>query len=513
MKPLGTITMCFPFLKNETVMIIELLMQDSFNYANFLDRLVKEVLERESSPMTVLFLVTHLHDINRLRDLEPICEKYQNLTLMQPYIAELGLSKEKSSIDDVLQSASEIASATQNPWVLFQMHLLRFYCGSTQSIGSVVEQDALEKLQNLVDANSDMSCFRPIVDSLIASRLLEEGNLSEALNLSELRMKHHLSCDDLVGLRESYLSLAYQLRHLDTRKADELLDKYKELSTSLGFDVEKEWPYHNIRASIHNARGEYSLSLEIYDLAIRYRETQLMGIPLRYLPLNISYLYGELEDGENALEWSKMAMESSQFLSDAPNFNAMVYTRMARAFVLLGDIEQAEMFLKRGESETLRIGTDSAIVETYIVAGHIERAKGNLANAMYDFERGLEIAERIKYQNRINSCLIGLVKSEIAILEYTDSTKLLETSGPWMKLLESETEKKDLPGIYGILLLLKVELRIKQRRIDEAIDLLKEIRSISQQPGLLYLNGKADKLQNMCELLEKEDQGRQHTSS
>ena len=188
MKPLGTITMCFPFLEKETVKIIESLMQDSFDYANFLDRLVKEVLEQESSPMTVIFLVTHLHDINRLRDLEPICEKYQNLTLMQPYIAELGLSKEKSSIDDVLQSASEIASTTQNPWVLFEMHLLRFYCASTQSIGSVVEQNALEKLQNLVDANSDMACFRPIVLSLVSSRLLEEGNLSEALNLSELQM-------------------------------------------------------------------------------------------------------------------------------------------------------------------------------------------------------------------------------------------------------------------------------------------------------------------------------------
>ena len=77
---------------------------------------------------------------------------------------------------------------------------------------------------------------------------------------------------------------------------------------------------------------------------------------------------------------------------------------------------------------------------------------------------------------------------------------MLDTSGPWMKLLQSEISRKDLPGIQGILLLLKTELRLKQGRIDEASRLLKDIRSIANNPGLKYLGRKAVELQSIIEL-------------
>jgi tetratricopeptide (TPR) repeat protein len=216
--------------------------------------------------------------------------------------------------------------------------------------------------------------------------------------------------------------------------------------------------------------------------------------------MNVSWLYSELEDGENALEWAKMGSAQPHFLSTEGNLKAMVLTRLARAFTLLGKLEQAEKYLEESETQALMIGSDAAISDNHIVAGHIEIAKGNLEAALYHFERGLEIAEHINYQNRINSCLIGLVRIEIAMLETDESISLRETSGPWMKLLQSEVNKKDLPGIRGRLLLLKTELRLKQERFEEANGLLDEIRSMTKEPGLHYLGQKASELQLKIEL-------------
>jgi tetratricopeptide (TPR) repeat protein len=507
MKPLGTITKCFPFLDEEITKNLTSLMQDSLHYSDFLDRVVEQLMNSESSPMMVFFAVVHLYNTSRLRELESILIKYHDLTLIQPYIKFLGLATQETTIDDVLQSAEEIVLTAKNHWVVFEMHCLRFLCAATNSLGSSIEQNALTQLQNLIDSTSGIDCFRPILLRLQASRLHHEGSISEAISYNQESRVQFLSCDDLYGLYETYIALAYSLRNVDTKKAHEMLDKANELMKLLGFDAEKDWGYHNIRASVHNARGEYSLSMELYDIAIRFRESQRVYQSLRFLPLNVSFLYSELEDGENALEWAKMALESRSFLSDHPTFKAMTLTRMARALVLLGDIEQAEMYLNQSEAESLKAGSESTVAENLVVAGYIETAKGNLANAMYHFERGLEVAEKINYQNRINSCLIGLVKSEIAMLESTDATALLERSGPWMKLLQAETDKKDLPGIQGILILLKTELRLKQGRIDDANELLKEIRSIAKKPGLRYLNDKAHDLQKKCDLLEKEEQG------
>ena len=132
--------------------------------------------------------------------------------------------------------------------------------------------------------------------------------------------------------------------------------------------------------------------------------------------------------------------------------------------------------MEKGETESLKVGLDRNTAENYIVAGHIERVKGELESAMYHFERGLEIAEQVNHQNRINSCLIGLVKTEIDLLEVDETSALVDTSGSWMKLLQSEVSRKELPGISGILLLLKLELRLKQGRMDEASSLLEDIK-------------------------------------
>ncbi len=500
MKPLGTITNCFPFLEDEISRELESIMESSVNYADFLDRVVKHILENESPPMTVFYAAIHLSLASRQKQLESILERYQDLALLQPFIMRTKLFVDETTITDVLESADFVLQTASNLWVRFEMHIDRFLSASTYSLGSAMEVEALDELQNLVDSEPMMKCFQPRVTMWKASRLLLEGKVSDALQLNELAIAQAQSFDDIDLLFRAYVTRAYYLRHLDTKRALELLDKARDVSKELGFDADEHWGYCNIRHSVHNPRGEFDLSLQYLQRAIKIRETQRIHTSLRALPSSMTYVYAELEDGENALEWAKMAMANPQFMSDEPGYMALALIRLARAFALLGDIEQAEKYLEKSEAESLKVGLDRNTAENYIVTGHIERAKGELESAMFHFERGLEIAEQVNHQNRINSCLIGLVKTEIDLLEVDETSALLDASGPWMRLLQSEIGRKELPGIHGILLLLKAELRLKQGRLDEASSLLEDIRSLAENPGLGYLSRKAEKLQSIIEL-------------
>jgi tetratricopeptide (TPR) repeat protein len=500
MKPLGTITNRLPFLKEEISRDLELLMESSLNYADFLDRIVKHILENESPQMLVFYVVMSTLQTFKRKHLKSIFERYQNLTILQPFISSYNLALDEARNTEVFKSAERVAQETSNPWVSFEMHILRFLFASNLSLGSAIEEHALYKLQSLVDSRPDMNCFEPRLTMIKGSRQLLAGKIEDALKLNELAIAQALSLDELYLISDAYLERAYYLKNLDTDEAHEMLDKAKEIRNALGFKAEEDWAYCNIRHSVHNSRGEFELSLQYLQRAIKNRETQMLHTSLRALPLNASYVYSELEDGENALEWAKMAVANPRFMSGESGYMAMALTRLARAFVLLGDIEQAEQYLERSETESLKVGIDRLIAENCIVAGHIERAKGELESALFHFERGLEISEQINHQNRINSCLIGLVRTEIDMLESRESNAFCNTSGPWMRLLQSETSKKNLPGIKGILLLLKAELRLKQGRVDEASILLKDIMSISENPGLGYLGRRVNELQSITKL-------------
>jgi len=428
MKPLGTITIYLPFLDEETRNTLETIMDNSYNYADFLTRLTDHVLAVESPPLMVFYAVVQLH-VN-FKSIELILRKYHELSIIQPYIRSFELAQDEATITDVIISTNEVIEDTDNPWIKLEMYNLRLLCQTTESSADITIDDSLSNIETLIHSDPQMRCFEHKYLRHLKDRVIGDSTTLGILEYSEREISKALSCDDLYWLSGSYIQHAYLLRNSDTKKAHEFLDKAKATSEKLGLDIDKEWGYHNIRASVHNARGEYSFSLELYEDAIQRKESQSPHQTLRFLPLNLSYIYAELGDGESALEWAKMALSSRQFLTGGPLFMPIALTRMARALVLVGDFEKAEQFLEKSETEVLKIASESITAENHIVAGYIEIAEGDYEAAIFQFERGLEIAERIGFQNRINSCMIGLVRAEIALHESDASFDSLDPSGP-----------------------------------------------------------------------------------
>ena len=90
----------------------------------------------------------------------------------------------------------------------------------------------------------------------------------ESIKYYELESIEAQSFDEIYYLYRAHVSHAYLVRNLDADKALELLNQAKKIKKTLGFDVEEDWIYHNIRASVHNVRGEFGLSLKCYQEAM-----------------------------------------------------------------------------------------------------------------------------------------------------------------------------------------------------------------------------------------------------
>ena len=110
---------------------------------------------------------------------------------------------------------------------------------------------------------------------------------------------------------------------------------------------------------------------------------------------------------------------------------------------------------------------------------------------MDELQIAYEINERFNRYARLRSCLHDLVLTELVLFNPSKETNQSEQSGPWMKKMELMCEKNDIPGYSGFLSLVKSELRVKQGRYSEAIEILDELIEFSNNPSLRHIHNKA----------------------
>jgi tetratricopeptide (TPR) repeat protein len=202
------------------------------------------------------------------------------------------------------------------------------------------------------------------------------------------------------------------------------------------------------------------------------------------------YIYiGEYEE---ALEWAKMGIESSVRTTGYPSLHVEAHIRIATALINMGKIEEGIAHLDIANKMSLTRASEKSLLEIYNAYGYLERKKGDIETSIYYFEKALEISERTSWQHKINVCLTRLAESEI--MQFTHFEQSRDDIGPWLSRLETMSREKDLPGILGLALLLKAELRLNQGRVDDAYSILDEAIEISKNPGTKFLEKKIAKL-------------------
>lgn len=497
MEPLGTITMYFPFVDDETRLIMESIMDAAYNYHDFVCQLVERVCTEKSSDALVHLAAIHNAYLSNFRIHKQLSETHVNTTIARPYLLTYdAFYEEDPSLFDAAKDAIEqIISSSPDEFVAYQMYDCAGHIGRLTAPRDSYEIQAFEKMERLVEDNEAFSCFKSNVLEHKAWQY-ERSDPKEAIRFYELAYEVAMEHDDQVNAASHLSAMAFSVRNFDTTKALKLISKSEALSRSQGHSYSIA-DMQNLKGIVHNSRGEFSASVECYQECIRLHER--MGAPtMSVMPHNIAWTYNEMGMGEEALEWAMMAIDT---LKAHPSHQPLAYFEVARALVNLGRLKEAREYLEEAQERGLKIADEVFLQNGYIISGQLEMREGRHLDALYSFEKSFEICERTGRQNRLNSSLVKLTECELALFENNKDTQVDETSGPWMDRLERETNERNIPGIQGRMLLLKAELRLKQGRKDDAALLLSEVIELAENPEMRYLREKANSLRSLASAL------------
>ncbi|MFX1367204.1 MAG: tetratricopeptide repeat protein [Promethearchaeota archaeon] len=491
MKPLGTITKYYRFLDGETREILDSIMASAYNYSNFTHLLVDRVCSEDSSDTLVLLAAIHTDHLVDFNLVKKLSEKYQEHLFARPFILRQSsyYMERPTGFEEAKDAIEHVFSTNPEDWIAFRMAALAYRIGGILSPGESYELDALSKMETLVQSNESLSCFRHEFLSYQAYQY-RSIDMTKYLQIAELALDGALQEDDIV--HAVYVAKDIALNNTDTKMMLAGLDKSMALCSKHGLSTLLSYMY-NVRGIIHDTRGEFDAAINCYLEAIELLE-KTRSPTMAGLPGFLAWSYSEMGNGEEALEWASMNLLTAK---SQPHTLPSAYLLRARALIRLGRLDEARVDLDNGQEMALKVANELLIQGVHLTTGLLEMAQDRPLDAMQSFERSLEICERIGEQNTINSILLKLTECELSILQVNDDTESAEHSGKWMERLEKVVIQKELPGIRGLLLLLKAELRLKQSRRNEAKSLIREVRDLSGQPGLKFLNDRAATLETL----------------
>jgi tetratricopeptide (TPR) repeat protein len=354
----------------------------------------------------------------------------------------------------------------------------------------------IDAMEELIEENEDLRCFNALLQYLKAAQH-SRIDYREAARIMEQAYETALEIDDLVIATQALNAMGVHLRNFNRSRALEVAHKAENLAKQLGLGS-AEMSSLYVRRGVHSARGEFSASVDcnydMLELRERSRETSL-----HVDPHSMAFLYNEMGESEDALEWSRVALESYRTAMWAAPYP---YFDMARSLIGLGRLDEGREYLEEGKKKAIKLGDELFLQVAYFNEGLLEMAENRLDDAMLSFEKALDICERTERRSRMNSTLIAMVECEILLFQPTRNNQNDEYSGKWMERLEKDVEQEDIPGIHGRLLLLKAKLRLIQERRKDAEQLLTEVRRLAENPYVRYLIDRVTELREQARLLE-----------
>jgi tetratricopeptide (TPR) repeat protein len=487
MKPIGSVTKHFPFLEKGDREIIDSLVEQSENYADFVDRLLNHVMTVESSDIMVFLAWHHMGASNYFFNArENFLERFSQKAWLLPEYT--GWMMDTIDWNILLKVVEDTLTTSTNPLILFHLYLLKMGCIRGSSIGTLAEDESIQKLTELIQNNPLLEFARSAIYLLVGDRYANESDPRNAMKEYESALQHAHMYDDVVITNTVKTKIAKLLSLTDPSKALEFIEAAANQAKELGY-LERTIGIYTVMGVIFDARGEYDAAVMSLQQALELREKQDPLASLRLVPSALSRSYRRMGKFGEALEWAKTSLTTKNLVSRVPSTGVKVLSNlcMSAAYAMLGSVEEAKSYHDVGQELALKAGIEVWLSDVFLCSGLIARAEGRLSDALVDFESALEIMEKLHRQGRINECLFLLAETEIQ-LRYDEGQRvdgLLALH--WINELEEMAQKKNLPGVLGLALLLKARIQLLNREEEAAQAILHQVSEISENPGMRFL--------------------------
>ncbi|MHA1136101.1 MAG: hypothetical protein ACTSSE_06395 [Candidatus Thorarchaeota archaeon] len=476
MEPLGSITVYFPLIDNETKTSLETIMKEAEDYYDFVKTLKELVLETNCSDLIVYFAIHHSAQLLDLKAIDKIGQKYPNIPILQPNI---GFARHyQGKTDDfgiVIQSAEAVLATDPEDWFKLEMRFMKFEAETFNYPKVLYDSSNLDAIFKMIEYDSRFKFYNTVLYNNLAAIADMDGNTMEWNRCNQIALETAREHDDQIRLAYNLTEQA-RINSSDRDIARKLLLEALEIMDALGSTEGYADVLEKI-ASIAMIRGEFTSAIDNTLKVISIRESLAIetGIP----SLMLSSMYNSIGEYASGLEWGQMAED--QFKS-RPSKKSRAVMSQVWSLVLLDRLSEAELILDTVHDAVLKSGRESYLGWLNFILGLIEFSKGNVTPAKSNIEESLKIFELHDGLKRYrNMSLYTLAKIEVTQAEV--NTEVF----PYLSLLEECSISENLPGILSQALLLKFDLALIHNDDSTLRDIIQRLRNLAQEPGLSYL--------------------------
>jgi len=482
-KPIGTITMCFSHIDEDTRGILETIMDEAVNYSDFAERLAKRVLSEKVSPLLEYLAIFFLYNINNYNLIYELEKERKVPNLAEPLILTIWAMKgESASWEEMRTSLHYAISDAPNDW--FATHLYLNWRIKIKFLYPEADVDIrpIDIITSNVNENKELECFKSYLYLIEADTYRMGRKTREELIVLKEALETARTFDDQVIETAIQTRIANRLKHTNLRAALDLLYSTKERCEYLGFRDANLIVLGEL-GHIMTLRGETNGGLEKYLKALSMREYE--DVKFDVLKFISAFYYNQIGEGEKALEFMTTGFDIDYFKHRRLSYPII---QSAWALINLGRKDEAKKKLAVAHKMMLKSADNTMFVFYHMVEGILDKEENDLTAAVQCFEEVLKSHQEDPNLMIENICLLNLTEIEIALLDEESTMSKLDVSGPWMQRLFEHAKTNDLPGIEARALILQASLRQKQRRYDDMHKILKDVSNIANQyPSMRYL--------------------------
>ena len=443
----GSVSIYFPFLEDETVQVIKPIVDKADDFRDFVVRLVNESKNQSSTSEFFFFAFIHSQNYTdtwnelRIRSDESIVTKPFGLLRREGYLQQ----EDAQNFSEALHKAID---TQPDGWILFQLYSLAVWI-----LGEPERSKFIKIVRDFIDSNPDYRCFLPQITVIEMYHLRSQGDIDGALEVCDEGLGIAREYDDLVYIVTILVAKGNMIKDFDIHKGLELMDEAYSLAESTTSRRDAIVSSALLMSLVYEALGEYDMALELVFESAKVYSNYSDTLPSLFT-LIAARIYNTLEQPEQSLEWLKSYSDAFEF------HNSQNYAEAAHAYILLGNLDQAEIFLIKAHPMAIKSGNEQEMMSYFFVRGLLDFGMGDSVSAQENIERSLELGDP-QFQITVNDCLAALTKIEIAGISKDTDNLDAETSGPWMIRLRKHAYTKNYPGIKMRHALLKAEYQAK----------------------------------------------------
>ncbi len=376
MKPLGTITMYFPFLDKYTVSEVETIMNQADSYYDFVLKLSERACRDKPPTLLAHLAAVHAWRLSATQVKRDLSQKFGE----NPIIKIWTIPQHTMKMDSLFENIDQALQTTKENWILVELLCLKVWYARYHIIDDHLLYDPLGKAEAMVKQHSDLDCFSALVNTVRSElSFMHSGYIIDGLEESLERARDSFSkgiesarkYDDQFQIYQLLWTQSSWIKTWDAKEAMELQEEAYKLAREFGAPQKMAEAMADM-GRISEALGEYDLAIECYQASLENYGDPQMELYREIIDspsFCIARIHCELGNGEHALEWIDSVFE---LLGPATTDIPCLHSQRVEALTLLNRFNEATTYLELGQKAALRSGGEGYVAVNDLAAAYLE---------------------------------------------------------------------------------------------------------------------------------------------